>query len=94
MDIFSSISIELYNYFFNFLFFSLENKCVYITQSVLSSGTAYDDFNLVIISENITGIVNKKPKLEKDLVPTAVESTDSASESTTSDWWVESEAAN
>ena len=38
-------------------------------------------------------LVNKKPKLEKDLVPTAVESTDTASESTTSDWWAESEAA-
>ena len=38
-------------------------------------------------------LVNKKPKLEKDLVPTAVESTDSSSESTTGNWWAESEAA-
>ena len=38
-------------------------------------------------------LVNKKPKLDKDLVPTAVEATDSASESTTGDWWAESEAA-
>ena len=38
-------------------------------------------------------LVNKKPKLDKDLVPTAVEATDTASESTTGDWWAESEAA-
>ena len=38
-------------------------------------------------------LVNKKPKLEKDLVPTAVESTDSSSDSTSSNWWAESEAA-
>ena len=38
-------------------------------------------------------LVNKKPKLSKDLVPTAVEATDSAAETTTSDWWAESEAA-
>ena len=38
-------------------------------------------------------MVNKKPKLEKDLVPTAVESTDSSSDSTSSNWWAESEAA-
>ena len=38
-------------------------------------------------------LVNKKPKLDKDLVPTAVESTDAASETSTSEWWAESEAA-
>ena len=38
-------------------------------------------------------LVNKKPKLDKDLVPTSVEATDTASESATSDWWTESEAA-
>ena len=38
-------------------------------------------------------LVNKKPKLEKDLVPTAVESTEAETESTSGDWWVESESA-
>ena len=38
-------------------------------------------------------LVNKKPKLEKDLVPTAVEATEDASESTGSEWWAESESA-
>ena len=38
-------------------------------------------------------LVNKKPKIANDLVPTEVESTDSASESTDSNWWAESEAA-
>ena len=40
-------------------------------------------------------MVNKKPKLDKDLVPsTAVESTESAAETGSSDWWAESESAN
>ena len=39
-------------------------------------------------------MVNKKPKLEKDLVPvTSVESTESTTETATGDWWAESEAA-
>lgn len=39
-------------------------------------------------------MVNKKPKIEKDLVPaTAVESTDAAAEAGSSDWWAESESA-
>ena len=38
-------------------------------------------------------LVNKKPKLDKDLVPASVEATDTASESAASDWWTESEAA-
>ena len=39
-------------------------------------------------------MVNKKPKLEKDLVPaTAVESTEEAVETGSSDWWAESESA-
>ena len=38
-------------------------------------------------------LVNKKPKIEKDLVPTAVEAADTTSESTTGNWWAESEAA-
>ena len=39
-------------------------------------------------------MVNKKPKLEKDLVPTtAVESTEEAAETGSSDWWAESESA-
>ena len=39
-------------------------------------------------------LVNKKPKIEKDLVPsTAVESTESAGEADTSNWWTESESA-
>ena len=38
-------------------------------------------------------LVNKKPKLEKDLVPTATEATEAASESAAGDWWSESEAA-
>ena len=38
-------------------------------------------------------LVNKKPKLEKDLVPTTVESTETAAETTTSEWWAESESA-
>ena len=39
-------------------------------------------------------MVNKKPKLEKDLVPaTAVESTEDAAETSSSDWWAESESA-
>ena len=39
-------------------------------------------------------MVNKKPKLEKDLVPaTAVESTEDAAETASSDWWAESESA-
>ena len=40
-------------------------------------------------------MVNKMPKLDQDLVPaTAVESTESAAESTSADWWAESESAN
>ena len=38
-------------------------------------------------------LVNKKPKIEKDLVPTKVEAADTTSESTTGNWWAESEAA-
>ena len=39
-------------------------------------------------------MVNKKPKLDKDLVPaTAVESTETATEAAASDWWAESESA-
>lgn len=38
-------------------------------------------------------LVNKKPKLDKDLVPTAVEATDSAADSAAGEWWSESEAA-
>jgi preprotein translocase subunit SecG len=39
-------------------------------------------------------MVNKKPKFDKDLVPsTAVEATESAADTGTSDWWAESEAA-
>jgi preprotein translocase subunit SecG len=38
-------------------------------------------------------LVNKKPKIEKDLVPTTVEAADTTSESTTGNWWAESEAA-
>ena len=38
-------------------------------------------------------LVNKKPKLEKDLVPTAVEATETESETTTGNWWAESESA-
>ena len=39
-------------------------------------------------------MVNKKPKLEKDLVPaTAVEATETESETTTGNWWAESESA-
>ena len=39
-------------------------------------------------------MVNKKPKLDKDLVPaTAVESTEAATEAAASDWWAESESA-
>ena len=37
-------------------------------------------------------MVNKKPKLEKDLVPTATEATETATESAT-EWWSESESA-
>ena len=38
-------------------------------------------------------LVNKKPKIEKDLVPTTVETTDAASESSACEWWTESESA-
>ena len=38
-------------------------------------------------------MANKKPKLEKDLVPTTAEATEAASETSTGDWWSESEAA-
>ena len=39
-------------------------------------------------------MVNKKPKFDKDLVPsTAVEATESAADTGTGDWWAESEAA-
>ncbi len=37
-------------------------------------------------------MVNKKPKLEKDLVPAAVESTEASTE-TASEWWADSESA-
>jgi len=38
-------------------------------------------------------MVNKKPKLEKDLVPVAEEATENSSESAASEWWTESESA-
>ena len=39
-------------------------------------------------------MVNKKPKLEKDLVPaTAVEAAEDAGEAASGDWWAESESA-
>ena len=38
-------------------------------------------------------LVNKKPKLDKDLVPVAAEASETTSDSTASDWWPESEAA-
>ncbi len=38
-------------------------------------------------------LLNKKPKVENDLMPTAVESSEAASESSTSEWWAESESA-
>ena len=40
-------------------------------------------------------LVNKKPKLDKDLIPsTAVESTESTTASDAGEWWAESESAN
>ena len=40
-------------------------------------------------------MVNKKPKLDKDLVPaTAVESTESSTGAESSNWWTDSESAN
>ena len=40
-------------------------------------------------------LVNKKPKLDKDLIPsTAVESTETTTESGAGEWWAESESAN
>ena len=39
-------------------------------------------------------MVNKKPKLDKELVPaTAVESTESAAETASGEWWADSESA-
>ena len=38
-------------------------------------------------------LVNKKPKFDKDLVPVAAESTENAAETTTDEWWAESESA-
>ena len=38
-------------------------------------------------------LVNKKPKFDKDLVPVAAESTENAAETTTGEWWAESESA-
>ena len=37
-------------------------------------------------------LVNRKPKIANDLVPTAVEATETATE-TANDWWAESESA-
>lgn len=38
-------------------------------------------------------MLNKKPKLQEDLTTVETESTDSAAETTDSQWWVESESA-
>ncbi len=38
-------------------------------------------------------LANKKPKLDKDLIPTTVETTEAASESAAGEWWTESESA-
>ena len=38
-------------------------------------------------------LVNKKPKLDKDLVPVATESTEGAAESAAAEWWAETESA-
>ena len=37
-------------------------------------------------------MLNKKPKLEADLVPVATETTEGAAETTESQWWAESES--
>ena len=37
-------------------------------------------------------MLNKKPKIEKDLVPTAVEATEEAPASEANEWWAESES--
>ena len=38
-------------------------------------------------------LVNKKPKIANELVPTTAEATEAATESTESNWWAESESA-
>ncbi len=60
--------------------------------SVLTKTTFVLVFMFFALSLGLA-LVNKKPKLEKDLVPaTAVEATEAAEE-TTSEWWAESESA-
>ena len=61
--------------------------------SVLTKTTFVLVFLFFAISFGLA-FVNKKPKLEKDLVPAATESTESTTSETTSEWWSESESAN
>ena len=42
----------------------LDNKTIYITQGIISSGFVYDDLDIVVISENISGVVKKERKKE------------------------------
>jgi len=54
----------------------LEEGKVYITQGLISSGYIYDDFNLVVISEQISGVKTKSNKEAKEFLGDALNSYD------------------
>jgi len=47
---------------------SLEQGIIYICVGIMSSGFTYDDMNLVIIAESVSGIVADKKKSSKDFI--------------------------
>ena len=60
--------------------------------NVLTKTTFVLVFMFFVISFALA-MLNKKPKLEKDLTTVSTESTEAAAETTESQWWAESESA-
>ena len=53
---------------------SLDNKTIYITTGLISSGFIYDDFGLVVVSEEISGVSKKDNRSSKQLLGDALNS--------------------
>ena len=53
---------------------NLDKKTIYITTGLISSGFIYDDFDLVVVSEEISGVTKKDTRSSKQLLGDALNS--------------------
>jgi len=53
---------------------NLDSRTIYITTGLISSGFIYDDFDLVVVSEEISGVNKKDTKSSKQLLGDALNS--------------------